>query len=521
MPSSRGTRSASADVRTIWGIRKRLWSALLVLKFRFARPLAVPVPPPFERSLLPVPLEQKFPNVPIKSITVSNHVPIDEEQKLALRFSKLQTWLARHASPMQPGLPQIDKNPYDALFASYTKMYRKRFRVPYRAPGLDGDDPDLGELARNGLYACYLQHAGGSTYVWDLRSLNGPEVHPGLMTPWAHVTFEYDAANDRLSPTSIESSLSSSPSTPASADWPLAQRLAVCAATTHLSLVRHFNWLHLIFGGPLAMATRNFLPGGHPLRRILQPHVYATQSSNQFVTYVQMDPAGDFESVYSYTHDGVCQLFEATQGGFDLRMINPDADRTFRQGASPLESDTYRNRKKFLDLFVKHARRYLRVYYTDTTIENDKAINMWVAQLRTLSPGVNQLLGRARTLTVNGVANLVASIIYMATVEHEIVDSCPWDYQLWYDVNPVRIYDDGRRPPLDLFHRLVNFNFNLQTPRTMLMNDFSGLALDPKGAEAFRDFLGDLNALQRSIEESEPWEVWRLEPRRLRANINA
>jgi len=55
----------------------------------------------------------------------------------------------------------------------------------------------------------------------------------------------------------------------------------------------------------------------------------------------------------------------------------------------------------------------------------------------------------------------------------------------------------------------------------MLMNDFSGLALDPKGAEAFRDFLGDLNALQRSIEELEPWEVWRLEPRRLRANINA
>ena len=53
---------------------------------------------------------------------------------------------------------------------------------------------------------------------------------------------------------------------------PIAQHLALCAATTHLSLVRHFNWVHLcVRAARWPFATRNRSAGAcTSLRRLLQ-----------------------------------------------------------------------------------------------------------------------------------------------------------------------------------------------------------------------------------------------------------
>ena len=72
-----------------------------------------------------------------------------------------------------------------------------------------------------------------------------------------------------------------------------------------------------------------------------------------------------------------------------------------------------------------------------------------------------------------GVASLLATVIYLAVVEHEITGSGLWDYQLWSDTSPVRIYEDGRNVPVDVFQRLVNANLTLNVNRTMLLNDES------------------------------------------------
>jgi hypothetical protein len=108
----------------------------------------------------------------------------------------------------------------------------------------------------------------------------------------------------------------------------------------------------------------------------------------------------------------------------------------------------------------------------------------------------------------------------LASVEHEILGSGLWDYQLWSDLSPVRVYEDGRREPIDVYQRLVNANFNLNVRRTMLLDDFSTLALDDAGATAFRRFRQDLLDLQSVLDQEEP-ACWRMEPKRLKANINA
>jgi hypothetical protein len=95
-----------------------------------------------------------------------------------------------------------------------------------------------------------------------------------------------------------------------------------------------------------------------------------------------------------------------------------------------------------------------------------------------------------------------------------------WNYQLWSHRQPVRIYKNGQRVPLDVYQRLVNANYNLNVRRRALMFDFSYLALDAASAAALVKFNQELKRLQVSMEQ-QPWAVWKLYPEALKVNINA
>jgi hypothetical protein len=51
------------------------------------------------------------------------------------------------------------------------------------------------------------------------------------------------------------------------------------------------------------------------------------------------------------------------------------------------------------------------------------------------------------------------------------------------------------------------------------MSDFSPLASDPGGKDAFMQFRKDLGTLQAQLSQ-QPSEVWRIEPQTLKANLN-
>jgi arachidonate 15-lipoxygenase len=386
-------------------------------------------------------------------------------------------------------------------------------RRGHETPELDG--PDLGMLAVASPFACYVSMEGDGRFTWDLRKLDEFEYHPGLRSLGSVVSFEASADERRLTAVRIDCDAGSC--TPSDPDWSLASRLALSAASTHLSVVRHFGWIHLAAGGTLAVATRNELPPDHPLRRLLWPHVYATAYSNDLITRDQLSPGGDFEGIFSLTHRGVSSLLDASIEEFDLGTIDPDIDASSR-GLGGLDTPSIDNRREHHAVFFAHARRYLERYFDDDGIGSDPAVQAWWVAVTSRFAGVERVAGAA--VGVESVARLAAAVIQLATVEHEILGSGMWDYQLWSDVFPARVQADGTRVPLDVYQRLVNANFNLNVHRTALLSDFSSLALDPGGAEAFRTFLADLQGLQSEL-DAKPAEPWRMEPKRLKANINA
>ncbi|HEV3401274.1 MAG TPA: lipoxygenase family protein [Acidimicrobiales bacterium] len=502
----------------MWKLRKLFWDLLLTLKFRFNKPRAVPLPPDQERRVAPIPLDERYPSVPIRNIPVADHLPADETDKGRLRFIRFQTWLYRHYSLNRPGLGPIDEDPFVVVSKAYPRLHRKVLKAPV-LPKEYAEPVELGEVAVAGPYACYLKRGDDGVYDWDFRHLAKYEHHAGLRSLACRVVFRPDDGGKRLRAVEIDSELGVS--RPGDADWPLARRIALGAATNDLSIVRHFNWIHLTCVSNVATVTRNNLPGDHPLRRLLWPHTWGTHYSNELVTDIMLMPGGDFETVFSFTHRGLCDLVSESYGEYRISVIEPQADVKDRGlDKSGLDLPSFQNRNAHWQVMHDHACRYLELYYkSDDQVAEDEYVQAWLRELDERIPnGIRKWLEKD-PLGVDELARLVAGFIYLGSVEHEVLGTGLWNYQLWQQVQPTRIYASGQRESIDVFQRLVNYNFILNVHRTELCSDFSPMGLDLPAKKAFHDFKRDLENLQAKLDR-EPYAAWKVCPRILESGVN-
>ncbi|HKN85633.1 MAG TPA: lipoxygenase family protein [Nitrospiraceae bacterium] len=530
--------------RSRWKVRKAVWDWIACIKVRKNRPVTVAdllatCRQKDRQRITAIPLNSVFPHIPIYNVRLAHRVPCDEKSvnfKEAVKyffkstFFTCQVLLYALFPPMQPGLPSIDPNPNVALRDGYTQRHRRAAaraagRVPSRqrlrppALGLELQGSlDLGQLAVRGPYAGYLHRIGDDRYEWNLQGLTQYEHLDHLYHLGVRVSFRRNPSVPGLTASQIDSALGTSK--PGDAMWPLAKKLSLCAVSTHTTLVRHWNWTHLIAGESIAIATRNALPDDHPLCRLLWPHVFGTHQSNRFGSMVQLGPGGDYGGVFSFTDRGMYRLFDDSYKAYRFSTTDPRMDAAIR-GLADAEFDlpTQQNLEALFDVLHRHARQYIGVYYaTDREVQRNAPIGQWLEELNRLIPnGVSLSLD---TLTRDSLARLIAGILYLVTVYHEIVGAQLWNYQLWTQAQPVRVSKDGRRESVDVYQRLVNMNYLLQVIRTPLINDFTPLALDDAGRQAFRDFQTHLRQLQRQMER-EPRAPWKLYPEALEANINA
>lgn len=509
----------------VWFLRKWFWIFIAWFKAAMNKPLDIPLPGPQGPRIQPVPLCEAVPGLPIQRVRVCPpaQIPADERSASKTGFYRLQVWLYQAFSPMQPGLPNTNADPDHALRRAYTWLHRRHFGPPV-LPAEYLRSPDLGALAVRGPYACYTRKGADGRFEWDLRSLSAHEHHEGLLTLGARVVFEVDTTQRVLRAVRIDTVLGAS--VPGDPGWELSKRLALCSATTHLSLVRHFNWVHLAAGSPLATATRNTLPPDHPLLRLLWPYLYATHQSNDTVTRGQMLPGGDFETTFSYSFAGLCRLFDDTWSELDFGINDPRRDAQARQVLGQgFDTPTEDNLCALFDVMHEHALDYLSLYYPHAAqgtgtegLRDDGVLLAWLDALGDLVPNG---VGLTRdTVDLAGLARLVARCMYLVSAQHEILGSFLWNYQLWTHRQPVRVYASGQPEPVDVYQRLVNANYNLNVTRRALMSDFSALAPDELGVQSLRRFQQRLQDLQSRM-DSEPWAVWKLYPRALKVNINA
>jgi Lipoxygenase len=512
-----------------WFLRRKSWDLIALLKYFFAKPVDIKLPPTQWRHIYPKPMIEAIPEVPLRKVMVCPRaqIPRDERTLVPATFYDIQVWLYTRWSPMQQGLPRIDLDPEVALKRAFNGLRRRLFHDP-KMPAEYVPAPDLGLLAVRGPFACYTKHVGDAIWEWDLTMLDQYEQRDELVKIGSRVLFREDSVARSLQAEGIECALSKQKGkaaiTPNDPEWGQACRIALCAASTHLSLVRHFNWVHLAGGAQLAIATRNSLSQDHPLFRLLWPYIYGTQQSNDMVTRGQMVRGGDFETTFSFTFTGMRDLYDATYGQYQHSVNDPAEDGKLRGlPKAAFETPTQKNLEDLFNVIHQFVCQYLEIYYPRSAtgandVHNDTEILDWLDELKRLVP--NRVGVDPNNFTWDDFARMVAGQLYLVTVQHEILGSFMWNYQLWTDRQPPRIYKDSPREPLDVYQRLVNANYILNVRRRALMHNFNDIALDDKARAAMSRFQSALLELQAEM-DSQPYAVWKVYPRDLKVNINA
>ena len=510
------------DLPIGWKIRSAIWNKFLDLKYKGAKPAYIPVPEQQNRKIRPVPISDYYPSIDIADLLVADHVPADEAQPLKRKAVSFQIWLSGKFSQMQPGLPPISSDPFTALIQAYSGGRSKLFPAPDLPEALKMTDSAalLGRLAVEGPFAGYLEK-GSDGYQWDTTYLNDPgfAVHAGTEKVGTLVKFEVERSSRSLRAASIETPLGVF--TPGDKEWPAAVGTALCGLSNDISIVRHFNWVHLIGGSIFAIATRNQLGASHPLRRLLWPHMFRTQYSNDMITEVQLGPSGDLANMLTFSAEGVSALLSKTHDDYPIETSHPRLDAE-RRGISEVDFDTpsQDNLEALFDVFLDHTSRYIDAYYeSDDALANDPEVSGWLDEMDRLIPNGTGAIVSGKPLR-QAMAELCATMIYVGTVQHEVLGTNLWNYQLWTHIIPCRIYTNGQREPVDVYQRLLNANLNLNIYRAQLMRDFTYLAVDETGRQLFQQFFDDLEKLNRQMRQ-QPAAHWRIYPDILEANMNA
>jgi hypothetical protein len=504
-----------------WYLRRAIWDLWTLIKFVFAKPVDIPKPPAKSKHVTTKPMSEAIPDVSLDRVMVCPpaEIPEDERSWHGLVYQG-QVWAYKIYSPMQRGLPPIDPDPQVALKRAFNGPRRKHFHDPEMPPEYLGL-PDLGSLAVRSPYACYTKSRKDGRWEWDLTMLDSYEHHPGLVKIGSRVVFRENKKKHSLEVDEIHCALGKI--TPFQPEWEQATKIALCAASTHLSLVRHFNWVHLAGGAQLAVATRNGLPTDHPLFRLLWPYIYGTLQSNDMVTRGQMARRGDFETTFSFTFDGMCNLFDDTYREYQHSVNDPETDGKSRglHGAG-FETPTQDNLEELFVVMHDFVCDYLGIFFPRNAtgardVRKDQDTKAWLRELNACLPkgvGVDP-----KSFTWDQLARMLAGQLFLVTAQHEILGSFMWNYQLWTHRQPARIYTDFQAEPLDVYQRLVNSNLILNVHRRALIHNFDDIALD-KAKPALQRFQDALEALQKKMETT-PRAVWRVYPRDLKVNINA
>jgi hypothetical protein len=508
-----------------WRLRRRFWAHWQTFRYDLSKPKQMQRPEDNTRIIGLKPFCEIYPELPMKNILVFDELP-GVERNLGMRvLVALGLFLNRFYPQMQRGLPEIDADIDKALADALLPIYRDTYRVPAKPEVYTKEGaPELGDLAVEGPFSIFIERDTPDTLKWDFEFLERYEHYPELHSLAVKVIFSDPQGKGRPVPQRISSNAFGEV-TRDHPQWDQSALLAICAASTHLALTRHFNYVHLISGNHWDVITRNYLPTDHPLYLLLWPHILDSCYTNYGVTRTQMLPDGDFVNMFSFTHKGLMDYFDDMHLKYDVRMMDPQSDWERRGlGDSLVDKPSHDNLLELFAVMHGHAGRYIYQYYaSDAALRKDDEVIYWLRKLHeTIPNGIPpELISHPSRA---GLARFIGSYIYEGSTVHTLAGTNLWDYQLWMDKNPVRIYKNGQRVPLDVYQRVLNNNFALQLDRDPLFGDYRDIVSDQKGRRLFARFNMECRKLQVKYDlmrwKTADHSIWRMEPKNLDISMN-
>ena len=117
-------------------------------------------------------------------------------------------------------------------------------------------------------------------------------------------------------------------------------------------------------------------------------------------------------------------------------------------------------------------------------------------------------------LTSDNLIKLCTLLMYSLSVGH--TENSLFSHGVFM---PTTVRRDGVQPSVGEIQNIVNFQFLITAPTTLLVSDVSHLALDAQAAEIMRGFRRSLLALQDEMDR-QPGRHWQLFPSEIEASVS-
>ena len=133
-------------------------------------------------------------------------------------------------------------------------------------------------------------------------------------------------------------------------------------------------------------------PEDHALFRLLWPYIFGTLQSNDMVTRGQMARGGDFETTFSFTFRGMCDLFDDTYEQYQHSVNDPKKDGDSRRiRGAKFATPTQQNLEELFDVMHDFVCDYLEIFFPQKAtgaqdVRNDPDTLAWLEELDACLP---------------------------------------------------------------------------------------------------------------------------------------
>jgi arachidonate 15-lipoxygenase len=496
-----------------WQVRKLFWTALWCVLVLFQGwPRRAPRPRR-EKPIRLLSAPDTYADFQAPTLVVPDGVP-SAEKSLPNQVTVQLVHLLQDIYPLVSShQAAADPNPQERFDRAYTFPYRCVRDAPRWHPDLVAASASknlLGALAGGGPFAKLLARVDphASEYVIDLDHFASYDVREGLCQLGSRI--RYTAPDGRLVVTGIEYERETI--TPDSRRWDMAERIALGGLMTHVTVWRQGMEYHVGGLAPVPVLTHNLLPPAHPLRRLLAPHMNQTLTTN-YHTHLTLRRSGFDVTGFAFPYETILRYYDDGAASFDINRLDVEQDARRRGIPDSLDYPYLPQALRYYRLFEAYVRQYVEHYYpVEDLMRADRDVRAWFEALdQHIVRGVRSYVPE---LTRDSLIKLCTLLMYSLSVGH--TENSLFSHAVFM---PPTVRRDGVQPSVGEIQNVVNFQFLITAPTTLLVSHISHLALDAPAAEIMRGFRRSLLALQDEMAR-QPRRHWQLFPNEIEASVS-
>lgn len=491
---------------------------------------------PVDEKIGLIPYKSKKPVADIPKLYDVKRFPKADRARMRSRRIRLTRPLIGVLSRLKMrSIPSIPSEHSRMIRKIYPKLFTRAWPHPPVVPPEVASSTDLlADLAVAGPFADYVKrisedevsrvnaispgHVDGDAFTIDLEELGRHAVKDGVLPIGCTVIFRYDEDGNRLATQSVV--YRDAVVTRTDDSWAQVEKVALCSLSTHLTIIKHNVYIHLMYLTVHTAVTIDTLHPEHPIRRLIHHCFQTALIGNYEVSQFQIRGQRSYCcTLFSYDYDRMIEVINAYLDVFDIRTMDPIRHARLRGVDHPeFPYPFLANVASLWDIIWSYVSEYVDHYYVgDYDAAKDLELAAWYQALHQRIPG--GIEHYAGPLKKDAVKKLCATLIYTSTVTHDNVNNIIWNYTTLHQYIPTVVPEDGSLPRADLAFDFLSTIIGTWKPFNMLLDGISSVALDAEGKRIMDGFVDAMKVRQAEM-DAEPFTYHTIYPKKLNFSIS-